>query len=219
MGIFSFPLKRWIMLALVVGAAFFSSLMAPGLPAQLVTHWGMDGQPNGWMSKTFALLFMPILMAAMYVLIVVLPGLEPHRERHPELRRAMESFGIVLLVFMLYVHVVTLTWNRGWHFDLVRWIIPGISGLLFALGYFMQTVPQNYFLGIRTPWTLQDDRVWKETHRVGARVFEVAAIISLFGIVVPRFAFWFLFVPILVAALVSVMYSYQRYQAWHPPKR
>ena len=74
---------------------------------------------------------------------------------------------------MSYIHLLTLLWNLGWIFDLVAWMSPAFAVLLFFAGVLMGKAQSNWFIGIRTPWTLSDNRVWEQTHRIGGIAFKV----------------------------------------------
>jgi uncharacterized membrane protein len=92
-------------------------------------------------------------------------------------------------------------------------MLPALGVLFIFVGYLMRKAKRNFFIGIRTPWTLSSDRVWDETHRVGSVMFMVAGVLaflgSLFG---GTTAFWLIFVPIMASVLVTLVYSYILYQ-------
>ena len=87
--------------------------------------------------------------------------------------------------------------------------------LFFYIGMMMEKSKRNWFIGIRTPWTLSDDRVWERTHRLGGRMFKAAALVSLLGLAAGEYAIWLLLVPILVAAFYPMVYSYFEYKKLH----
>jgi uncharacterized membrane protein len=124
------------------------------------------------------------------------------------------GFLFVLVLFLTYLHVLTLAWNLGARFDMIQVLIPAMALLFYAAGVMLRNAKQNWFIGIRTPWTLTNETVWDRTHQAGGRVFKLAAVIMLLGVFFPGYyALLFIMVPVLGAALYAVVYSYVAYQA------
>ena len=94
-------------------------------------------------------------------------------------------------------------------------MLPAMGLFFFFVGVLLGKAKQNYFIGIRTPWTLQDERVWNETHQRGALVFKISGVIALLGIIFPSLSIWFLLVPVLLATVYIVAYSYFVYRRLH----
>ena len=87
-------------------------------------------------------------------------------------------------------------------------IIPLISIFYIVMGIFMPKIKKNYFVGIRTPWTIHNENVWNKTHQFSGKLFILAGIISLLGIFAQNYAFIIFLTAILSAAFASVAYSY-----------
>ena len=94
-------------------------------------------------------------------------------------------------------------------------MIPAFAVLLYFAGVLMGKAQSNWFIGIRTPWTLSDNRVWEQTHRIGGIAFKVCGAISLVGLIFPRLAIWFLLIPLLGTAFGLILYSYLYYRSLH----
>ena len=90
-------------------------------------------------------------------------------------------------------------------------MVPAFSALFYLAGVMLSKAKRNWFIGIRTPWTLSSDRVWDKTHRLGAKLFKASAIIGLFGIVFINYAFVLMIAPVLASAVISIVYSYMEY--------
>jgi uncharacterized membrane protein len=114
---------------------------------------------------------------------------------------------------MMYLYGLTLLWNLGSRFDMTQVLIPAVAALFYAVGAMIQHARQNWFIGIRTPWTLMNETVWEKTHQMGGRLFKLAALISLVGVLFPDLGIWFILVPVLGVALYTIVYSYFAYQA------
>jgi uncharacterized membrane protein len=76
----------------------------------------------------------------------------------------------------------------------------------------MEKAKKNWFVGIRTPWTLSSENVWEKTHKIGAKLFKAAGITALLGVLAPAYSFFFILGPILAASLYLVLYSYLEYR-------
>jgi len=93
---------------------------------------------------------------------------------------------------MAYVYALSLLWNIGSRFDISRMLMPAIAVLWYVLGSVLQQSKRNWFMGIRTPWTLSNDVVWHKTHQLGGKLFKLSALIVLVSIFVPSTAWHFL---------------------------
>jgi uncharacterized membrane protein len=105
-----------------------------------------------------------------------------------------------------------LTWNLGYEFDFKTFIFPMIGVLIFYTGILMKHAKRNWFVGIRTPWTLSSDKVWDETHRIGGDLFKISGIITICGFLLPGYALFLVLVPIIASAIFLVVYSYILYR-------
>ncbi len=121
-------------------------------------------------------------------------------------------FTILVLVFFLYVYLLTILWNTGLRFDMTQVLAPAFGVLFYFTGVLVQKAKRNYFIGIRTPWTLSSEKVWDRTHAIGGKLFKAAGILALLGVFFPRYAILFLLIPVLSVALFAVIYSYFIYQ-------
>ena len=206
-------LKRIAILGVIILTAIVSFLITPLLPATMASHWNSAGEVNGTMPRFWAVFLVPAIMVFFILLFWVVAALDPKRSNVREMRERLESFVLFFMLFLAYIDGLTLAWNLGHRFDMGRWIIPGIAALFYVIGGLVASAKQNWFFGIRTPWTLSDERVWNETHRVGGTVYKITAAISLLGVLVPsNAAVWFVLVPIVIASIGIVVYSYVLFQ-------
>ena len=172
----------------------------------------MDTLPN-----SLAYGFCPLLQLGVTILLFLVPRLDPLKHNVASFENTYHVFIAGFTGFLAYIHGLTLAWNLGWVFDMNQVILPAFALLFFLAGYLIKNARQNYFIGIRTPWTLGEyRRCGTETHRVGGIGFQVAAIISLVGLLVPNLAMYFILIPVLLAAFGSVVYSYFLFQKYQP---
>lgn len=117
-----------------------------------------------------------------------------------------------MVVFLLYVHGLTLAWNLGFtDFNMSSALLPVLGLFIIYLGYLLEKAKRNWFIGIRTPWTLSSEKVWDETHRVGAVLFKVCGLLAILGAFFPQAAFLLMFVPLMASSVFLVVYSYALY--------
>ena len=196
----------------VVLSGILSLLAAPSLPAELVTNWDAAGNPNGTMQKTLALWLTPALMAGIFGLFAVIPGIDPLRKNIAEFRPYYDWFVVIFTAYMLVVHAGVVAFNLGYEFNFTYLILVAAAGLFYYSGVVLTHAKQNWFVGIRTPWTLSSEEVWARTHAVGGRLFKLTAILTIVGLLFGDYALYFLLVPALLTAGGTIVYSYYLYE-------
>jgi uncharacterized membrane protein len=198
----------------ILAATLASAIVYPRLPEMAASHWNAAGQVDDYMPRFWAAFLMPLLTAGLVLFFFAIPRIDPLRANIAAFRDAFNLFIVLFVGFMVYIYFLTLLWNLGYTgFNMSEAMLPALGVLFIFVGYLMRKAKRNFFIGIRTPWTLSSDRVWDETHRVGAVMFMVAGVLaflgSLFG---GTTAFWLIFVPIMASVLVTLVYSYILYQ-------
>ncbi len=199
-----------------IAAAVFSFALAvfyyPLMPESMASQWGANGEVNGYMPKFWALFLMPIVSLSIFGLFIFIPRIDPMKENFAKFRKYFDWFIILFEIFLLYIYILTLIWNAGIKFDFILAIIPAIALLFYYVGILVEKSERNWFVGIRNPWTLSSDAVWKKTHRLGGKLFKVSALIALIGILFGQFAVYFVVLPVILTALYTFIYSYFEYK-------
>lgn len=184
----------------------------PMLPERVASHWGADGQVNGYMSRFWGVFLLPIITLAILALLIFLPKLDPKKENIEKFRKYFDGFIVCIILFLTYLHGLALAWNLGIKFELLTFLIPAFAGLFYCAGVLVQHAEPNWMIGIRTPWTLSSEHVWKATHELGARLFKASAAIALLGLAFPKVAIWLVIAPSIVSALWMFVYSYLEFR-------
>jgi uncharacterized membrane protein len=184
------------------------------LPDQIASHWNINDQVDGYMPKFWGVFLLPFITLGMFVLFLVVPSIDPLKANIAQFRGAFNLFIVLIVGFMLYLYGLTLAWNLGYNdFRMSGAMLPAIGLLFIFLGFMMRQAKRNFFIGIRTPWTLSSDTVWNETHRVGAVLFIVSgALAFLGGFFGGMTAFWMMFAPLMASTLFLLVYSYVLYR-------
>ena len=202
-----------VSIALIAIAALLSLAVFNRLPDPMASHWGFNDQVNGTVSRFWGAFLMPIISLAMLGLFILLPGIDPLKANIAKFREVFNAFIAVIIAFLLYIHVLTIVWNLGFQgFRMSTAVIPGIGLLFVFAGLLMRRAKRNFFIGIRTPWTLSNDEVWDRTHRLGGTLFKIAAVVIMLLTLVPAVAVYALLVLILGVAVWLTIYSYLIYR-------
>ena len=167
------------MLTLAASAVVYSRL-----PEQIPTHWNLQGQVDGHGPRQTVFL-MPAVMLGILALLYVLPWLSPKKFEIDSFRSAYWCIGLALIVFLAYVHGLTIWAAMTGGVDIVRALLAGMLLMFGVIGSSLASVRRNFWVGVRTPWTIASDRVWDDTHRLAARAFIAAAAIGLAVLILP----------------------------------
>ncbi len=198
----------WILIAVALG---FSLALYARLPESIPAHWNIHGRADGFPSKPWSAFVTPLVMIALYLVFLVLPKISPRGYRFDSFLRVWEIVRTAILALMLLIHVLVLLAGTGVAIDIVRAIEAGGGLLLVLLGNYMGKLGKNFFIGIRTPWTLASDEVWLRTHRLGGKLFVIAGLVVFAGGILGAGPLLPM-IAIGAAALLSVFYSYLLYR-------
>jgi uncharacterized membrane protein len=213
-------MRKWIPLLIVIAAFAATASVYPSLPARVPTHWNMAGQPNGWSSRFWGAWMLPLILIAMWGIMWILPAIDPRGSNYAKFRPAFEAIIIALMLFMLGLHIVILRAGLGYPARMERVVPLGVGILLIVIGNLLPRARPNWFVGIRTPWTLSSDRVWEKTHRLGGRLFVAAGVISvLAAILSAHWAHVVMIVAMLIMTFTVVIYSYVEWKREQPTSR
>ena len=197
-----------LMVAVIIGAFALSLFTYPSLPEQMITHWNSQGQPDGSMGKLAGAFLIPVLMAVLLSLLVLLPKIDPLKKNYSPFKVEYEWFIVALLVFMMAIHGYVILWNKGYFFSIISVMGVSMAFLMVSLSSLIRRSKQNWFVGIRTPWTLSSVGIWNETHALAGKLLWGAGVICLVSILVPRYALWLILGAVLFATIVPAIYSY-----------
>jgi uncharacterized membrane protein len=204
-----------IVLSLIAISIVAGVLLWNQLPDLMASHWNANDQVDGYMPKFWGVFMMPLMVLGMYVLFLVIPGIDPLKANIAQFRGAFNLFIVLISVFMLYIHGLTLAWSLGYQdFKMSAAMLPFMGVLFIFIGYMLRQAKRNFFIGIRTPWTLSSDTVWEKTHQLGSVLFMVSGALAFIGSFLGgELAFWLFFVPLMGSALFLVIYSYILYRS------
>lgn len=195
---------------LIVGTLIATIVVYPDLPSRIPAHWNFRGEVDRYDDKP-SVFFRPALMVGFVILFAVLPWLSPKRFEVDTFRSTYLYLMLVVVGFFAYLHVLTLWAALSKPLDMNRALMGAAFLSLALFGNVLGKVRRNFFIGVRTPWTLANEKVWDATHRFAAKVFVIAGLLGLLSVAVA--AGLKIELAILVAAaLASVLHSLVYYK-------
>jgi uncharacterized membrane protein len=205
--------KIQIIISSIVLAALAVALFSyPQMPNQMASHWNAQGEVDGYMSRFWGTFLLPFIMILLALFFAVIPKIDPLKENIQKFRKYFDGFIVLFLLFMFLIYLQTILWNFGVEIS-PNIVLPIGIGLLFVyVGILLENAKRNWFIGIRTPWTLSSDVVWERTHKIGAKLFKIAGGLAVIGAFFGNYAMYFILVPVLLAAAYLIVYSYFEYQ-------
>ncbi len=216
---YPFKLNRpleYLTLAIVVLCILAGFVFYQYLPLLVVSHWNIQGQPDGYSSREFGVFGLPIIMLIAYFLFLFLPIIDPHRNRYAEFGKAYHLIKLAIIALLGFLYFVMSFANLGYPIAVEK-IVPIALGILYiVIGISLSGLKKNFFFGIRTPWTLSSENVWNKTHKLGGTLFTVAGILIILScLLTPFISFVVLIGATILAAIISVLYSYALYRKEH----
>jgi uncharacterized membrane protein len=199
---------RYGIAAIIVLTLAATILAYPALPDQVPSHWNGAGEVDGYLPKLWGVLIIPLIMIPFTALFFLLPRIDPLKENYTKFRRYYEGFILIFAAFLFIIQMQIILWGLGYAIS-INLVFPLSLGALFIyLGFLIEHAEPNWFVGIRTPWTMSSEQVWKNTHALGGTLFKIAGIISIVGVLFGTYSLWFALVPVLAVSLYLVIYSY-----------
>ena len=202
-------------IALTVGALAVTLLLYPQMPEKIPTHWNIEGKIDGYGDKTWAAFLMPGILVGLVALFAALPWLSPKQFAVDTFRSTYWFIVLAITGTMVFIHGLTLWAALAGPVDITKPLLAGLLVMFGLMGNVMGKVRRNFYVGIRTPWTLASDRVWNDTHRLAGRWFVAAAALGLVALLLPiplSAIFITTIVLILTAALGPAVYSLVLYK-------
>jgi uncharacterized membrane protein len=182
-------------------------------PERVPSHWGFNGEVNGWSGRGFGAFFVPVLLVGMYILFLVLPYADPKKERYVQFAKVYHVFKAMIILLLTAIYFIASLNGLGHNVNVGLWTPILIGALFIIIGNYMSKIKMNWFIGIRTPWTLSSEEVWNKTHRVGGKLFILTGFIMMVMYWLPDLWRLPLFILAITALSAGTMfYSYVLYR-------
>ena len=205
--------KEIPILAIALLPILYLGFVWNSLPENVPLHWNLNGEIDNWGSKytLIGLVFlMPILT---YILMLVIPKIDP-KKRIEVMGGKYDQFKFILVAFMsvLSIFIIYISKNQKLSSPGIIFVLVGI--LYISLGNYFKVIKQNYFIGIKTPWTLENEEVWKLTHLLAGKMWVIGGLaVVIFSLILPENSNLYFFMGITaIISIVPIVYSYLVYK-------
>ncbi|MDY6778127.1 MAG: SdpI family protein [Candidatus Nanohaloarchaea archaeon] len=202
---------RWAILLFLGILAAVTVFGMVQLEGQIAIHFDVSGQPDAFMHVVPGLLVLPLVTALALLFFHYLPRIDPLGDNYESFSDLFSLLKVLITGIMTYIQGLIVLWNMGYTYDPVLMLVPVIVSAYFLAGRIMEEADRNWFIGIRTPWTLSSDAVWDRTHETVAPLMKLAAAIAVLPIFFPRYGVYFFALPAFLIAVFSFVYSYWIY--------
>ena len=207
-------MRKWIPLVFIAAMLVFSAAVYSRLPDPMVIHWNAAGEPDGYGSRLFGTFLLPAVILFVWGLLLVIPKVDPRRANIEQFRDAYDMLIIAVVGVTCLLQIAILGSALGWPIQVGRLVPIAIGGLFIVLGVLLPRFRSNFFLGIRTPWTLSSETVWARTHRVGGVVMSAVGLLLVIAGIMGTPSWFYVAIGGAMALVVFVLiYSYVAWRA------
>jgi uncharacterized membrane protein len=205
-------IANMVVLAVIIFSFVLSMLLYPHMPDQMPMHWNTAGEVDSYMPKFWGLFLLPLISVGILLLFIAIPRVDPLKRNIEKFRSYFDGFIVLIILFMFYVYLLTIFWSVNITYNMTQMLMPALAVLFFYIGVLVGKTKRNWFIGIRTPWTLSSDKVWERTHSRGGKLFMAVGVITFFATFSDVYAIWMVLVPILTVVAYLFVFSYFEYQ-------
>jgi uncharacterized membrane protein len=206
--------KEWYILLILFLPFAVSIYLYPTLPDTVPIHFNAAGQPDDWGPKWLNAFLLPVISMGLYFVLLAVPFIDPKQKLEPA-QKQLAGIRLILSLFMLGIYAFVMIQTINPELNMVKYVLVAVGILILAIGNYMNTIKPNYFIGIRTPWTLEDESNWKKTHSFTARLWTVSGIIlaaSGFVFAGTEYTVWGIIGLVIIISIIPVIYSYKLYK-------
>lgn len=205
--------KELPIIGLVLMPFVYLAYIWDSLPAKVPTHWNYKGEADHWGDKISLLGMLFMIPVFIYVLFLIIPKIDPKKRISMMGGKFYQiKFFLVLIMSLISMWIIFITKNQSFSSPNFIFILIGI--LFLVLGNYFKVIQPNYFIGIRTPWTLENNEVWKVTHVFAGKLWLVGGLsIVLGGLIFESGVFVIVFISLVVVlSLLPIVYSYIKFK-------
>ena len=204
--------RREYLIWAIIALMFISgAYIYPSMPETMATHWDADGNVNGYSTRAVGVFLIPALTLGIYLLMLAIPHIAVYRKNIESFKQYYFYLIAGIVVFLAVVQSAMLAANMGYAFDMSYIIMPAIAVFFYGIGIILDKTRRNFFIGIRTPWTLSSDKVWEKTNRLGSKMFRVFGVLAVLSLLVPGSLLFFI-AAVLIGVAYLFVYSYLEYE-------
>lgn len=193
-----------ILIAMFLLALYFYPLM----PIEMAVHFNFQGLPDRYMHRFFGIFLLPFISLLLYLFFYAILRIDPLRKNIEEFRLYYEIFIVIFLLFMFYIEFSLVFWNVGIRLNIMRFLTIPMGLFYVYIGVLLGKSKRNWFVGVRTPWTLDSDYVWNKTNKLAGKFFIIDGVFVMLSFFFAKFILVFVLWLVLFAMLIIMLYSY-----------
>ena len=203
-----------ILIAIMVGMSLYGYSAIPA-DASIAIHWNINGEPDGYTGRTFALWMMPATAFAISLILAFVPAIEPRRKHLVQSGPLFRTAWIGSMLVVAIAHGVVVLTASGFALPVLQVILSTVGLLFVLIGNLLGKSQSNFFVGIRTPWTLSSDASWDKTHRLAGRLWVFGGFVIAAGsfMVAASEIVYLLIGVVLVMTIIPALASYFYWRA------
>lgn len=201
-------LRDWLILAILIIPFPYLFFSWNSFPEEVPIHFNLYGTPDRYAEKVFGLLLFPLLNIVLYGFLQIIPMIDPKRSNFHLFEGRYRIIRAVVHLLLMFVFFLIALFSLGYTFDITIFVTYALVLMLLVFGNYMSNIKPNYFIGIRTPWTLNNEVVWKKTHRLTGKLWvfsSVGTMVILPFVPSPLIVFLAL---VAVISIIPIVYSY-----------
>ncbi|MGO1370188.1 MAG: SdpI family protein [Senegalia sp. (in: firmicutes)] len=200
--------KEWTLIVIILLSFIATIFIYAELPEEIPRQWGLNGEVNSYWGKE-AVFFTALIPLILYGLMRFLPKIDPKKESYKKHKKAYNMTIFATIIFLIIIHWISIYASLGNNINMQLLVILGVGSLFIVIGNYMGQIRHNYFFGIRTPWTLASEVVWKKTHRVGRYAFVITGILFIISAFLPGdISIAIIIGSTIIMVLFPIIYSY-----------
>lgn len=205
--------KEWFILVILIVPFFVSAYFWDELPDEVPTHFNIRGEADDWGPKWMAAYLIPLIGVGTYLMILLLPAIDP-KKKIESAQKPVAAIRMFTSVFMVGIYAFVMAASLGTTINFSNYIIIGVGILILIVGNYMNSIKPNYFIGIRTPWTLENEEVWKRTHRLSSKIWIVGGLLLMLSPLVSEMIRldYLIYIIVGILAGIPLVYSYVIYK-------
>jgi uncharacterized membrane protein len=201
--------EDWPLIVLIAATFLVGAVLYPHLPEQVPGHWNVAGEVDRYVSRFWGAFLGPLVSLGIYLLMVFLPALDPRWQNYEKFGSSYRVLRLAIPGVLIIIYLLTLAAAIGYQVKVGMLVQAFVSILFIMIGNVMGLIRPTFFVGIRTPWTLADDEVWRKTHRLAGPLWVLAGFIGLVtALLPPPWNAIGLLAPLFLAAILPAVYSY-----------
>ncbi len=212
------PLKitwktEWFPLSLIILSVFSSFWFFYLFPNLTPSSWGFSGEVNNYSPAWLSAFLLPTLSIFIYLVFIILPFFDPKLKSNNDFSHSYHHLKDIIIIFFLSIYYLNSFKILGYPIDISLWVQLLMALLFFYLAFILPKLPINWFFGIRTPWTLSSELVWKKTHLLSKKIFLIASALLALSSISPSYIKAFLlFSSLFILIFIPFFYSLIIYQ-------